>query len=205
MGTITWSDSTDLSEERLESSSTVELLRKARSGDEEALDAIFRRYIPILKQWAHGRLPGSARGLLDTDDLVQDTMMHTVHHVPRFLPHHDKAFKIYLRRSLSNRVRDAIRRAQRKPQEVDPPRQESPHPGPNPLEEYLGEECRDRYRSALTTLRPKDRDLIVARIEKRWSYRQIAQSLGRPSPDAARMGVVRALLRLAERMETPME
>ena len=38
---------------------------------------------------------------------------------------------------------------------------------------------------------------IVARIELRYSYEELAVALGKPSPDAARMAVTRAVYRLA--------
>jgi hypothetical protein len=35
---------------------TVELLARARAGDDKALDRLFERHIPLLKRWASGRL-----------------------------------------------------------------------------------------------------------------------------------------------------
>lgn len=201
MAATTWSDSAQPREEGVEASSSVELLHRARSGDEEALNALLQRYIPLLKRWARGKLPASARDLLDTDDLVQETMLNTVRNVPSFVPRHDNAFKAYLRQGLFNRICDEIRRSQRKPDETDVLRHQSPHPGPDPLQEVLGEECRQRYSAALLSLRRKDRELIEARIEARWSYQRIAEELGRPSPDAARMAVARALVSLAQVMD----
>jgi DNA-directed RNA polymerase specialized sigma24 family protein len=49
-------------------------------------------------------------------------------------------------------------------------------------------------------LRPEEREAIVARIEMECSYQEVAQALGKPSADAARMTVSRALLKLAEEM-----
>ncbi|HSR49924.1 MAG TPA: sigma-70 family RNA polymerase sigma factor [Acidobacteriota bacterium] len=201
MSPITWSDSEHSLDGEIESSTSVELLQRARSGDETALNALFQRYIPQLNRWARGRLPAYARDLLDTDDLVQETMMHTVRNVSSFVPCHDNAFRAYLRQGLFNRICDEIRRSRRKPDETDALKHESPHPGPNPLEKVLGEECRKRYHRALQSLRSKDRELIMARIEKRWTYQRIAERLGRPSCDAARMAVARALVRLAQEMD----
>ena len=65
-------------------STTVDLLAKARAGDATALDEVFRRAGPALRRWARGRLPGWARDLLDTDDLVQETMMRTLKHLDVF-------------------------------------------------------------------------------------------------------------------------
>ena len=42
--------------------STQDLVQRARSGDEAALNSLFTRYESRLRRWAHGRLPASARG-----------------------------------------------------------------------------------------------------------------------------------------------
>ena len=63
---------------------TIQLLARAREGDEGALDEVFARSIPPLRRWARGRLPRWARGLMDTDDLVQDTVISTLRQIDVF-------------------------------------------------------------------------------------------------------------------------
>jgi len=46
-------------------------------------------------------------------------------------------------------------------------------------------EAYERYRDALTELSPRDREMIVARIEAQWSHAEIAKRFGIPTPDAA--------------------
>src|SRR6476660_4357334 len=55
--------------------SSFALLLRARQGDEVARNELCARYLPRLRRWAHGRLPSCARGHLDTEDIVQDTLM----------------------------------------------------------------------------------------------------------------------------------
>ena len=55
--------------------------------------------------------------------------------------------------------------------------------------------------AALTRLRTEEREAIVARVEMGLSYQEIAEALGKPTPEAARMAVSRALMRLAREME----
>lgn len=57
-----------------------------------------------------------------------------------------------------------------------------------------------RYEAALARLEPEEREAIVGRIELGCPYAELAEALGKPSADAARMTVSRALLRLAEEM-----
>ena len=73
-------------------------------------------------------------------------------------------------------------------------------PAASPLEEAIGAEAMERYEAALGRLRPEEREAIVTRVEMDGSYQQVAKALGKPSADAARMAVSRALLRLAREM-----
>ena len=128
-----------------ESESSVVLVSRARNGDQRALEQLCSRYLPRLNRWAHGRLPAWARGALDTHDLVQDTLTHVVLRLSAFEPQHDAAFQAYLRQALMNRVRDEIRRSQRRPA---PDPLDSAHPSrtASPLEEAIGQEALEEVR-----------------------------------------------------------
>jgi RNA polymerase sigma-70 factor (ECF subfamily) len=186
----------------LESESSVTLVARARDGDELALEELCARYLPRLRRWAHGRLPSWARGAIDTHDLAQDTLSHVVQRITTFNPQHDAAFQAYLRQSLMNRVRDAIRSAQRRPA-GDPLDSAQPSESPSPLEEAIGRQAMDRYEAALQRLKPADREAIILRIEMGLSNAELAQALGRATPAAAHMAVSRALVKLAEEMANP--
>jgi hypothetical protein len=54
--------------------STRELIERVRSGDPKAREHLFSRFLPPLRRWAHGRIPDHVRSLLDTDDLVQNSL-----------------------------------------------------------------------------------------------------------------------------------
>jgi len=71
---------------------------------------------------------------------------------------------------------------------------------PSPLATLIGRESLARYEAALARLSESDRELVVARIEMDCTYDEIAELQSKPSADAARMAVKRALLRLAEDM-----
>src|SRR6185436_3338502 len=63
---------------------TLEWLARARSGEAAALDVLFQRCLPALRRWARGRLPRYARDMVDTQDLVQDTALRTLHRLDTF-------------------------------------------------------------------------------------------------------------------------
>jgi RNA polymerase sigma-70 factor (ECF subfamily) len=178
---------------------SAELVELARAGDRQAQERLLERYLPPLRRWATGRLPRWARDLLDTDDMIQETIMKTLRNVASFTPRHEGAFAAYLRQALLNRIRDEIRNAARRPRR-EVISDGHPDAGDSPLEAAIGAEATSRYEEALKHLSEEERALVVARIELGLSYEEVARETGKPSPDAARMGVRRALVRLAEEM-----
>jgi RNA polymerase sigma-70 factor (ECF subfamily) len=179
--------------------SSIELIRRARGGDRRALDQLFQRYVPPLRRWASGRLPRWARQMVDSDDIIQETLIKTMTHLDAFEVRHDGALQAYMRQALRNRIVDEVRRVGRRPQ-AEPVSEHRPHPGASPLEETIGAEAVERYETALGRLSESEREAIVARIELGFDYDQIARALDKPSRDAARMAVSRALVRLAQEM-----
>ncbi len=178
--------------------STLALLVRAREGDEAALDRLFGRYLVPLTRWARGRLPQWARQMRDTDDLVQESVMQTLRHVHRFEATRDGGFHAYLRRAVENRLIDEVRRATRAPQ--DPLAGDVADARPSPIDEAIGRQTRDRYQAATAQLSEEEREAVTARIELGCSYAEIAEALGKTSPDAVRMMISRALLKLAKVM-----
>jgi RNA polymerase sigma factor (sigma-70 family) len=179
--------------------STFDLVERAKTGDSDALNDLFARYLPSLRRWASGRLPRWTRDLMDTDDLVQETVVRAVKRMDRFESRHEGALQAYLRQAVVNRIRDEVRRAKRVPasEVLD---DNAADLGASPLEDAIGAEALQRYEAALGRLRREEREAIVARVEMEGSYADVARALGKPSADAARMAVTRALLRLAEEM-----
>src|SRR5438128_10126083 len=82
---------------------TVELLNRVKTGDEAALETLLERCIPVLRRWARGRLPQSARGMLETADLVQDAVVAAVRHLGAFDARHQGALPAYFRQALLTR------------------------------------------------------------------------------------------------------
>lgn len=182
-----------------EVASSLRLLERARAGDHLALEILMARYLPRLQRWASGRLPRWARDVADTEDLVQDVVLQTFRRIDAFQPRNEGALQAYMRQGIVNRIRDEFRRRGRRPvpTELD---NETPHSGASPLEEAIGREAVERYERALARVRPDDRAAIVARIEMDCTNEEIAVALGKPSANAARMAVERALVRLADEM-----
>jgi RNA polymerase sigma-70 factor (ECF subfamily) len=112
---------------------------------------------------------------------------------------HQGALQAYLRTAVLNQIRDLVRQQMRRPRMTELPEDLANH-DPSPLELAIGVENLERYEAAVERLPQADQEAIIGRLELQYSYENLAVALGKPSPDAARMAVTRALKRLAEEM-----
>ena len=180
--------------------STIELLERFKHGDDTAVNLLVERSLPPLKRWARGRLPTWARSLSDTQDLVQDAVIRAIPHLKTFEARHPGALQAYLRQAIANHITDEIRKVQARPVPAEL-RESHPDMLPSPLEHAIGRERLERYEAALARLRPAEREAIIARLELQQSYEEVALALGKPTADAARMLVARAVKNLIKAMD----
>jgi len=177
------------------------LVERARSGDSGAREQLARRCIEALNRFAAGRVPRGVRGRIDTDDLVQHAVMRAFERLDSFERRGHGSFLANLRTIVLNQIRDEARRlSTRLPHEELG--EQLQHSGPSPLEAAIGHEFVEAYEAALARLSAPHREAIVLRLEMGYGYDEIAEALGNASPNAARMMVVRALLRLRREMES---
>jgi RNA polymerase sigma-70 factor (ECF subfamily) len=178
---------------------SVTLLLKAQAGDNDALNQLLARYLPRLKRWASGRLPWGLRTMLETGDLVQDAIVNALPHLDKLEIRSERALFVYLQRAVKNRVIDLHKRARRRPvREEFPP--DVPAGGVSPQEAAIGAEALESYKRALASLKDEERQAIMLRVEQGLDFEEVAFHLGKPSADAARMAVTRAIVRLADKM-----
>ena len=189
-----------LSAPESEIESTARLLDRVRDGDPTARNDLVARYLPMLRRWSHGRLPRAARDMTDTDDLVQVALMNALNKIEGFVPRREGAFLAYLRTTVLNSVRDELRRMARRPGR-DSLDERMPSFGPSLVERAIGREMLEAYEAALSGLPEEHQEAVIMRVEFGYTYPEIADALGSPTANAARMTVSRALIRLAEEMD----
>ena len=189
-----------LSPPESEIESTARLLDRVRDGDPSARNDLAARYLPMLRRWSHGRLPRAARDMADTDDLVQVALMKAFNKIEGFVPRREGAFLAYLRTTVLNSVRDELRRLARRPGR-DSLDERMPTSGPSLVERAIGREMLEAYETALSVLPEEHQEAVIMRVEFGYTYPEIADALGSPTANAARMTVSRALIRLAEEMD----
>ena len=158
-------------------------------------NALIGRYLPQLKRFAQAHLPAHLRGTITADDLVQEVVLSGIRQLHRLELRHEHAFLCYLRTSIRHRIVDEIRRTRRQPAlllvgdwNVDP--------SVSPLQQLITRENLRRYAKALACLTDRDRQLIVLRLVRGLSCRDVADRLGMRSEAAVHMAAKRALQRL---------
>jgi RNA polymerase sigma factor (sigma-70 family) len=178
--------------------STATLLSLVRDGDTMARERLVARYLPMLRRFAHGRLPARARDLNDTNDLVQITLISALNQIKRFKPQREGAFLAYLRVALMNAIRMEVRRVGR--HGVGETLDEEAIPIADDIARQLGIDDLMDYEAALAKLRPLRREAVILRFEFGMSFAEIAAAMERPSAAAAHMLVSRALVDLAREL-----
>lgn len=180
--------------------STASLLIRVRAGDVSARERLTARHLVLLSRWAHGRVPHAARDLVDTDDLVQSTLIRALNNLDTFEARGEGAFLAYLRQILLNQIRDQARRARRRPEHVGIDDSIDAADDRSPLEEAIGRDRLRDYESALGRLGEGQREAVILRLEMGMRYREIAEALEAPSANAARALVGRGMVHLARLM-----
>jgi RNA polymerase sigma factor (sigma-70 family) len=176
---------------------TQDLLQRAKTGDHHALGVLIARYRPRLERWATGRLPGHARSLFDTGDLIQEVLMRALENLDRIEIHGPGMFQAYMRQAILNRIRDQLRTSRARSAVALSDQIEAKVT--SPLESAIGAELLDRYERAFERLSEEERRLLHLRLELDLSYVEIGAIMER-TPDSARMASQRALTKLAKIM-----
>lgn len=182
------------------STTSNDLIARAKEGDRSALSALFAHHLPILRRWAHGKLPRWARVFGDTVDLVQEAVLNTIRRLDHFEPKGEKALQGYLRLAVQNKIVDLGRRSEVRSRAGEVTGEEPDRTQPSPLALAITAQERERYQAALARLKKDDQTLIVGRLELGYSYEQLALVMGKSSADTARVALRRALARLVEEM-----
>ena len=195
---------TERSTRELATDSTVTLLPLAAKGDHRAVEILIERMRPYLKRFGHGRLPRWARGRAETEDLVQESLIRALNHLPRFENQSIRDFRCWLHTVFRNLVTDEKRfvgrvgLGQELPADVQ-------DPAMSPEERVVEQAKAGVSERALQRLEPGERLLIVYRLQHGYSFRELADKLGKPSADAARMTYNRALTKLRNEMKRLVE
>ena len=84
---------------------TTCLVLAAQGGDRDALEGLFRRYLPRVRQIVALRLGYSLRDFADSEDLVQEALLNVFRNLDRFGARSEGRFRYWLTRCVANSMR----------------------------------------------------------------------------------------------------
>lgn len=178
------------------------LLHRAATGELAARERLWELIYPRLRRMAHGKLPPYLRRLEETEDIVQQAVARVFAKVPQFGEKGIPEFLGYLRVTIRNVLNDDMRKYWNdRPVSI---LGTEPSGSPTPDEIAVDNEVDESYETALSELSASHPRLFVAQVlrtELELEYAEIAELLGKASPDAARMDVTRARTTLTAILE----
>ncbi len=185
---------------------SMDLLNQAKAGNEKALDELLSRYQDRLRRVVRVRLDARLRGLLESADVVQETLSAALTHIKELNVPDRGAILRWLTKIAENELHDLRRRAYSQKRSRQKERQLDTldiHAGAaaTPADEAARRELFDRVDRAVAGLPPKTRELILLRTYCDASWEDVAKAIGSPSPEAARKLHSRAMVKLARLME----
>ncbi len=193
----------------------VELLRKARGGDEGSRDELFAACRNYLNLIARARVEGSLRRKVDASDLVQQTMMEAHRDFERFAGSTEAEWLAWLRRIMAHNLSDYIRhyrtsqkRGAAREVSIDVGQDEDSLASPIQLAAEGGTPSRlamqrdDELRLATAIMQLTDdyREVIELRNLQALPFDQVAERMNRSRP-ACQMLWMRAIKKLQTLLE----
>lgn len=198
-----------------EQSSSIELVRRAKHGDDDALDRLFRRYYDRVRRIVKMRLGSKLKAKLEIEDILQDTFVTAVEAFDRFEMRDDASLINWLARLAEHKIiaaadyhsakkRDSGREVRLHKRTYDDSSAISQEladsiDGPSTLVEQS--ELKGIIEDCISELSRDYRELVLLRDYAGMTWEQIAIETHRPTPEAARMMHSRAMLELAKSVQ----
>jgi RNA polymerase sigma-70 factor (ECF subfamily) len=196
-----------MSDPAADSEETARLLDRAGTGDDHAVEELFRRHRPTVLAFVERRLSPRLRGKLDPSDVVQEAHLHAYRALDDFLARRPMPFRLWLLKATHDRLVDQVRRLTAAKRDAD---REEPLPdgtsdalarclvgdGTSPSRRMERAEEARRVRRALDFLGEAEREVLLMHDYEGLAYGEIATLLGITAA-AARKRHGRALARLS--------
>jgi RNA polymerase sigma-70 factor (ECF subfamily) len=190
---------------------SLDLVRHAQAGELAAYGELFARYYPRVRALVRQRIDQGMRKDIDSDDLLQEAMLDAIRGFERFEVRSRRELIGWFARIIENRMRSVGRHmhAQKRDRAKEVPlgyvadyleqsnadfQPQADTPGPQQLATEREEV--ERLQECLDELEEDQRRVLLLRHRHNLSWGTIAQELGRPSADSARMQYTRARIAL---------
>lgn len=196
---------------------TEELLSDVRAGDSHAVDRLLDRHRDSLRKMIAMRLDQKISPRVDVSDVVQDVLIEANRRLREYLANPAMAFHLWIRQIAKDRIIDAHRRHRvsgkrsvdrEQSQAVGAAFDQSTielvaqlrDPQLTPAAIATQREMALQVQTAIASLEPRDRDIILMRHYEQLSNQEIAIALELTEP-AASMRYLRALKRLRSKLD----
>jgi len=191
------------------------LLKRARTGERQALGELLDHFRPALSDLARQLLSPALAQKVGASDLVQETCLDAMRDFEAARVHNVAGMEAWLVTLLSNNLKDWQRKF-RASQKRDVRRERSLNDNESksglrkmtlvsgdstPPSHAMKEESRDQVKQAMSRLARGYQQIIIWRTEERRSWQEIAHRLNR-SEDAVRMLWKRAIERLKRELKS---
>ena len=198
---------------------TEQLLQGARDGDEGAAGQLLNRHRDALHRMISLRLDRRIQQRVDASDIVQEVMIEANRRLNRYLEDPMMPFHLWLRQMAKDRIIDAHRRHRGSgKRSVDREQRmvvnagldrstmelaaQLCDPEMTPAAAATMQELQRRFRNALDTMEPNDREIVLMRHFEQLSNQDVASTLGLTEP-AASMRYLRAIRKLQKLLSEP--
>ncbi len=190
---------------------TQELLERIHAGQEDAVHSLVAREFTWVQARVRKRLGARLRRKAETDDFVQEAMLHALRYGPKIVVSDRGQLRALLSRIVENVLRDQSDhfRAQRRALDreralrndsilhLDAPVEQVGRPS----QVAMANERQAWVQLGLELLDPEDREVILLRDYDDLGFDEVGEKLG-VKGDAARMRYNRALPKLAKKVES---
>jgi len=180
-------------------SETRRLLDRARAGDREAFDDLYRRHRGRLLAFVASRMPPGLGGFVAPEDLVQEAHLESARRLDEFEDRGPASFYRWLVAIAHNKIREASRRRGAKKRAHGALDAEPPAVQTSPSGRVMRDERSAQIAAALAGLPEAQAEAVRLRYLGGLSIAETAERLAR-SDAAVKALVARGLQALAERL-----
>ena len=192
------------------SDNSTDLVFAANQGDRSALECLFSRYLPRVRQIVALRLGYPIRDFFQYEDIVQESLLKVFNGLGTFDTKSEARFRNWLAKCVANNIREYFR----KTKTIKFSRTLPSYPyssdlilksildekSPSPSEYLECHECADKIEAALLRMKKSYREIIIYSQICGMSVSEIAQAMKLENEDNVRKLRSRALNKLGELM-----
>jgi RNA polymerase sigma-70 factor (ECF subfamily) len=169
---------------------TIQLVREAQGGDRAALESLFERYLPRVRQIVALRLGFQPSQFDQHEEIVQEALVNTFKNLDRYEERSQATFRHWISKCVVNSIRQHFRRAGAQKrgsgqvklfgsyEREDASAIVFQGDEPTPSVVYGRKEVLQKVEQALLEMKEHWREVIVQRLFCEMSYAEIGEEMG---------------------------